>query len=209
MMLLLIFLFFFLVNLKGLSLLPVVRFDQNIGCRLLPETCVSHSGSERELHSTLQPPATHPLQEQLGHLGQVERQWTSRASEKINRVILSPVTQAFCHQEIHKLTDGGRLLHSSWRSREGSAKTAQWRPRWWHGASWPWPSPQRLQTRGEAEATLLRETEEMYVRALSHINQHVAWWKTTLSDTTFPCFCNCFICVWLNEQGDCKQYVFF
>lgn len=163
------------VELTALSVLPLVRFDQNTGCRLFPETRVPSPGPERELHSTLRPPATHPLQERQGAPRRAERSRPPGASEEIPGFKSPQITRPLCRQEIGEL--GGRPSRPPRRS--GRAK--RWhQPRWPAGASWPRSSShqasarRRPHTRREAEATLLRETEEMYVRAISPSNPCVA-----------------------------------
>lgn len=132
---------FRLLVLIWLLVLPLVRFDPNSGCRLLSQTRVPWPRSEGELHSTLQPPAAHPLQ--------------ADGAERSR----SPCTPE----------------QSRWRSRVSATRERRHlkRP---DGASRQWSSPwqpsQRLQTRGETEATLLWKTEEMYVRAISRWSPH-------------------------------------
>lgn len=148
------------VNLTGLSVLLLVRFDQNAGWRLLPETCFPQPRPEWELHSALQSPASHPLQEPSGPADRAEE-----PTEKIHGPISSQLTRALSHREsweLHKAARRARL-HPQ---RASPQQTSPQQPSQW------------LQTWGEAEATLLRETEEMYVRAISHFNPHLALWQT-------------------------------
>lgn len=72
--------------------LPLVRFDQNTGQRLLPETCVPRPGSERELHGALHSPAAHPLQEREGLPDGAEWPRAPGASEEIHRLNSSQIT---------------------------------------------------------------------------------------------------------------------
>lgn len=150
------------LNLKG-PVLSSVRFDQDTRRRLLPEARVSQPRSEWELLRTLQSPATHPLQEQVGLADGAGRPRAPASPEKIHRLNFSQV--ALCHQEIHWLPDG----HCSQQWAPGEESTAQPQPRGPGGASWEEESTRRLQTRREAEATLLWKTQEMYVRAISRI----------------------------------------
>lgn len=147
------------VNLTGLSVLLLVRFDQNAGWRLLPATCFPQPRPEWELHSSLQSPASHPLQEPSGHIADGAEEPT----EKIHGAVSIQLTWALSHRESWELNT--------------PARRARWRPQW---ASPQQTSPQQpsqwLQTWGEAEATLLWETEEMYVRAISHFNPHLTLW---------------------------------
>lgn len=145
-----------------------VRFDQDSACRLLPETRVSWPRSGRELLSTIHSPASHPLQGPLGATDAVGRPWPSGSPEEIHGLDLSQT--ALCHQEIHRLAGGD--APQRWAPREESSGTGE-RPR---GASGPsrqeTPPSQLLQARREATATLLWETEEMYVRAFFSFYTH-------------------------------------
>lgn len=134
--------------------LPLVRFDPNSGCRLLPQTRVPWPRSERELHSPLQPPAAHPLQA-VG----AERSGSPCAPEENRRFKLSYIPAG-----------KGRR-----RSRVSATRERR-HLKWLDGASQqrslPWQPSQQLQTRGETVATLLWKTEEMYVRAISRWSLH-------------------------------------
>lgn len=136
---------FNLLCLMWLLVLPLVRFDPNSRCRLLPQTRVPWPRSEGELHCPLQPPAAHPLPA-VG----AEGARSPCPPEKIHRF---------------KPSYTGKW----WRRSRVSATTERRHPKWpWRGL-WRRSSPwQRLQTRRKAEATLLWKTQEMYVRALSH-----------------------------------------
>lgn len=143
------FCLFTLLYLTWFSVLPLVRFDPNSGCRLLPQTRVPWPRSEGELHGPLQPPAAHPLQA-VG----AERPGSPGAPEKVCR--FKPPYLPTC----------------KWRRRSRASATAERRrPKWPGGVSRssPW---QRLQTWRKAEATLLWKTEEMYVRAISPCCKH-------------------------------------